>query len=142
MQQPSYHYLMMRCHTAFQKQVYDRLSDLPLSSGQPKILDYLYERDGCIQREIAAGCLIEPASVTSLLAKMEQQGYVERRQVKGDRRALRVFLTEQGRSMACRVRQVLEETERQALGDLNEEEKEILNALLQRIGHALHQDTL
>ena len=68
-----------------------------ITRAQPWILDYLSEHDGCIQRELADRSHFDPASITSALAGMEEQGYVRRESVKGDKRALRVYLTELGR---------------------------------------------
>ena len=40
-----------------------------ITKGQPRILDYLSENDGCIQREIAKHCHIEPATVFSKVSR-------------------------------------------------------------------------
>ena len=62
-----------------------------ITRAQPWILDYLSEHDGCIQRELAERSHFDPASITSALAGMEEQGYVRRESVKGDKRALTGF---------------------------------------------------
>ena len=60
------HYLLMTDHFLFQKTLFGKIKETGLSIGQPKVLDYLKEHDGTTQREIAAACQIEPASLTSL----------------------------------------------------------------------------
>ena len=67
-----------------------------LSSGQPRMLNYLFQNNGCIQREIAVAFNMEPASITSVLNSMEKAGLIIRKPVKGDKRALEVWLTEKG----------------------------------------------
>ena len=66
------HYLLMTDHFLFQKTLFGKIKETGLSIGQPKVLDYLKEHDGTTQREIAAACQIEPASLTSILNGMEK----------------------------------------------------------------------
>lgn len=56
-----------------------KLKDTGLTLGQPKVLDYLQDHDGANQAEIARACHIEPASLTSVLNRMEEKALVERR---------------------------------------------------------------
>ena len=71
----SLHYLLMSDHLMVQKALLNRIKDTGLTSGQPKILDYLMHHDGAIQKEIAVFCHIEPASLTVILNGMENKGY-------------------------------------------------------------------
>ena len=52
----SLHYLLMSDHFLFQKSLVASVKDTGLTPGQPKILDYLINHDGAIQREIAVSC--------------------------------------------------------------------------------------
>lgn len=124
---------MLLNHSAYQKLVYERLDKLNLSIGQPKVLDFLYEHNGCMQKEIAHGCMIQQASVTSLLLKMEQGGYIRRVTENGNRRSLYVYLTEKGTQTARQVREVMAQTEEEALAGFCEEERETLLSMLSRI---------
>ena len=63
----SFHYLSMANHMMVQKKLMEQLKDTGLTLGQPKVLDYLKDHDGASQKEIAAGCLIEAGSLTSIL---------------------------------------------------------------------------
>lgn len=94
----SYHKLMMENHTLFSKMVFERLSGQELSAGQPKVLEYLIEHDGVAQKDIAEACIIEPATATSLLARMEKTGLIDRRGREDDKRYILVYLTEKGRA--------------------------------------------
>lgn len=137
----SYHYLMLLNQSAYQKQVFDHLYEMELSIGQPKILDFLYEHNGCMQKEIAKGCMIEPASVTSILLKMEKDGYIDRVSEAGNRRSLYVHLTEKGLKSALKVREIMQETEEKALKALSFKERETLLHLLKRVNVGLLDDT-
>ncbi|MDY3014700.1 MAG: MarR family transcriptional regulator [Evtepia sp.] len=104
----SFHYLLMVTQSLFQRSVMAALSQSGLTAGQPKVLDYLGLHDGAVQRAIAAGCQIEPATLSGLLSRMEDKGLIYRQSVPGDKRASRVFLTPLGWQKQKEVRQVLE----------------------------------
>ena len=61
------HYLLLADHLTFQKLLMTRIRDTGLTPGQPKVLDYLRCHDGAVQKDIAAACRIEPATITSVL---------------------------------------------------------------------------
>lgn len=107
----SFHYMLMACHTQLQKRVFALLKDTGLTPGQPKILDYLRQKEGVSQREIARFCHIEPASAAAILLGMEQKGMIERRPVEKDRRTMEVMLTDYGRQLAEKVQGIFDQIE-------------------------------
>lgn len=137
----SYHYLLLLNHSIYQKKMYEAIENLKLSIGQPKVFDFLKDHDGCIQKEIAVGCQIEPASVTSILLTMEKRGFIERRSINDNRRAHYVFLTEEGKRIANLVREAMLKVEEQVLENFTTEEKEILIKLLKKANYNLLDDT-
>ncbi len=58
-----------------------------LSTGQPKILEYLSRQDSRMQKDIAAALDIEPATVSQILYNMEQAGLIKRSEPAERRRA-------------------------------------------------------
>lgn len=125
----SLHYYLMACQGLLQKQLFSKLSDTGLTLGQPKILEFLSHSEGCQQKEIAAACKIEPATVTSLLLNMENFGLIQRRTEPGNRRSLHVYLTKQGRVMMERTLAGLEDTVGQAFDGIPEEQEGFREAL-------------
>ena len=121
----SFHYLLLANQSMVHRQLLAQLKDTGLTLGQPKVLDYLQDHDGAHQAEIARACHIEPASLTSVLNRMEEKALVERRTQKGDRRSFAVYLTEQGRQMARR--------EEQAFAGVSEAEREQFLAVFRRV---------
>lgn len=61
------------------------------------ILRLLAARDGLKSSEVAARGWSTPATVTSVVDTLVRDGYVERRREDGDRRVVRLYLTEAGR---------------------------------------------
>ena len=80
-----YHKLMLENQSLFTKMVFDELNNENITIGQPKVLEYLFTHDGAIQKNIAEACQIEPATLTSLLLRMEKNNLVERKNKNGDK---------------------------------------------------------
>lgn len=127
------HYLLMANHLLFQKALLAGIKDTKLTLGQPKVLDYLRSHDGAVQKEIAAACHIEPATLTSVLLGMENKELITRQTQNGNRRSLYVFLTGKGRELAERAALEFDKIEENALYGFTDTEKEALNDFLTRI---------
>ena len=84
----SFHYTLMANQALVQKKIIEKLKGTNLTIGQPKVLDFLKEQDGISQKDIAKGCMIEQASLTSILHRMEDLGMIERKMINGNRRSL------------------------------------------------------
>lgn len=129
----SFHNLLFVSQSLFNKRLYTALQGTGLSSGQPKVLEYLSRNDGSVQKDIAAGCQIEPATVTSLLPRMEAAGLIERRSENGNRRSLYVYLTDKGRDRAAQIEDAFKALEREAFEGIPEIEREAFMTAFCRI---------
>lgn len=127
------HYYLMADHSLFHKALFASIKSTGLTSGQPKVLDYLAEHDGAVQKDIAAGCCIEPATLTNLLNGMEKEKLLERKQTGENRRSYHIFLTPKGKTLCEIIRQEFKAIEYRALGGFTSEEKQLLNTYLDRI---------
>ena len=119
----SFHYLLMATQSLFQRSVMAELNGWGLTAGQPKVLDYLGRHDGSVQKAIAAGCQIDPATLTGLLNRMEEKGLTRRCNEDGNRRSLHVYLTEQGWAKQREVRQTMERQSEVVQAGLSEEQR-------------------
>lgn len=129
----SFHYLLMASQALFQRKVMAHLTDCGLTAGQPKVLDYLGLHNGSVQKAIAAGCQIEPATLTGILNRMEEKGLIYRQMENGDRRSLHVYLTEEGKEKQKLVRETLEGLTREILLEISPEEQQVLLECLVKI---------
>ena len=109
--------------------------ELDLPNGQPKVLYILQAVEGCVQKELARICKIRPSSMTVLLEKTEQNGYIykETAKVSGGKRAFCIYLTEEGRSLAAKITDLVECLEEKSFQGFSEEEKQTLFCLLDRV---------
>ena len=129
----SLHYLLMANHFMIQKALVTSVKDTGLTSGQPKVLDYLKNHNGAVQKDIAAGCHIEPASLTAILNGMETKGLIERRLCPDNHRFYNVYLTETGRLYVGRLENEFDTIESYALQNFSEADKEQLIEDLSRM---------
>ena len=129
----SFHYLSMINHMTVQKKLMEQLKDTGLTLGQPKVLDYLKDHDGASQKEIAAGCLIEAGSLTSILNRMEEKDLIERKILNGNRRTFHIFMTESGKKNQKLVEETFEKIEETALNNISEEEQKVFMEIFHRI---------
>ena len=137
---PSLHYLLMRSHSLFNHRILEDAAELGLSPGQPKVLEYLRLHGTQNQRSIADYCRIEPATVGSILSRMEEAGLVERCQKARDRRALYVSLTPAGEAAASSLAAVFDRVDDLAVSLLTAAEAAQLTALLEKVCAALPEE--
>lgn len=129
----SIHYLLMKAHTALNKKILSQAYEIGLSPGQPRILEYLASHDGSDQKTIATHCEIEPATVGSILGRMENTGLIERKQREGNRRSLFVFLTDKGRSASKQMENIFILSDKQAIKNLTEKDVDELTRILTKL---------
>jgi DNA-binding MarR family transcriptional regulator len=86
-------------HRQMMKELERELAPLELGPGRYLYLFGLYIRDGRKQQELADVIGIDKAAVTRALSRLEQSGYIYRKEDREDRRATRVYLTPKGRDL-------------------------------------------
>lgn len=119
----SFHYLSMAVHSMIQKNFMEQVKSSGLTSGQPKVLDYLRDHNGANQKEIAAACHIEPGSLTSVLNRMEEKGLIERRMLEGNRRTFYIFMTDEGSRLKDLVEDNFASIEKKAFRNISSEKQ-------------------
>lgn len=134
------HFQLMRAFHYSYKYIMRRTQALGLCPGQPKILEYLLEHDGCIARDICEGCVLDKSTMTSLLARMERQGLIVKEEDPCDKRAARIRLTDRGRDMADRVKEIFRATDAWTLRDMPEADRRRLTRLLQTVISNLEEE--
>ena len=133
MNQETFHYLQYAVHMLIHKQLLAGLKGAGLSIGQPKVLDYLKDHDGAVQKDIAKGCFVEPASLSGLLDNMEKKGLIRRAANENSRRSVSVWLTELGWAQVEHVTRVFDEIEQTALAGFSAQERRQVASFQQRV---------
>lgn len=94
---------------AFVRALQTRLAAHGVPFGHWTFLRVLWEEDGITQRALSeAAAVAEPSTATAIRA-MEDLGYVSRRQVRGNRKNVYVYLTAKGRALKAKLEPLAEE---------------------------------
>jgi MarR family transcriptional regulator for hemolysin len=97
-----------------------------LSAAQWRLLVRLVKEEGVAQARLAELLEIEPISVSRLLDRMEEGGWVERRPDASDRRVRMIFPTDKSREAFAAIKSVAGEVYDVALAGLSADERQTL----------------
>lgn len=117
-----------------------RASCYGLSAAQWRLLVRLVKDEGVAQARLAELLEIEPISVSRLLDRMEEGGWIERRPDAGDRRVRMVFPTARSREAFAHVKSMAGEVYEEALAGLSQQARrgtiEGLSAIVNNLSQA------
>ena len=115
---------------AFNRSLQMRLNTEGVTFGQWIFLRILWTHDGLSQRELSEKAhLTEPTAHTALL-RMEELGFITRRNVGSNKRRQHAFLTKKGWDLRDRLEPLAVETNALATDGLSDDEVQILRRAL------------
>lgn len=117
-----------------------RHDGVDIYKGQYRCLFVLENVDAIAQKELAKLLQIRPTSVSELLSRLEQKGWVQRTASEADKRVILVSLTENGRTEAKRARRENARVHCEMLSPLTAEEKEAFYHILEKIRHFYQEE--
>jgi len=124
----------------FSRSLLIRLAQHDITFGHWVFLRILWAEDGLSQRRLSElANLTEPTTHTAL-AKLEQLGYLERRNLDGNRRRQHAFLTPAGRALRETLEPMAIEVNDISLQGISEAEREGLRRILTQIIANLEED--
>lgn len=100
---------------------------------QRRILIILRDEESITQRELTEKLSIKPASVSEVLAKLANKGYIIRVPSSIDKRTMVISLTEEGRRIADEAYQSRSLRIVEMLSCLEDDEKDTLLSLLEKL---------
>ena len=111
------------------------LADLNLTAAEINVLANLADRGTLNVRELSAETGTRSSTLTGVLDRLENRGYLSRELDPTDRRSFRLPLTEVGQTIAARVQAAVTDLERGALAGLSAAQiagfHAVINALLE-----------
>jgi len=116
-----------------QRRLSSRLSAFGLTPPQWGVLITLFEVDGLSPTDLAARTAIDGPTMTGVLDRLEQAGFVYRQRDPRDRRMLGVYLTESGRALHDALPRVIWEANEEALDGLSDQQVAALFAMLRQV---------
>lgn len=126
--------LVLKVFHAQKNRVRPEMALIGLSPGQPKLLTFLALNGECFQKDLAAACDIEAATISKLLNSLEENGLIRRDPHSGDRRATRIALTEAGSWLyETEIRPRIGAINQCSLSGFTPEEAELFQRFLKRM---------
>ncbi|MGP4081676.1 MarR family winged helix-turn-helix transcriptional regulator [Pseudalkalibacillus sp. R45] len=98
------------------------------------VLELLYHKGPHPLQKIGGKILLASGSITYVVDKLEEKGYLERKACEKDRRITYAFLTEKGKTLMEDIFPSHEEVLKQALSGITEDEKTEAIRLLKELG--------
>lgn len=98
------------------RKVFDEIG---LHTAQAHVLRVLATREGVNQRDLADQMMIAPPTMSGIVSRMLKAGLVERRDDPGDKRAVRIYLTDSGRNTCEKVERAIAAVETDLIGGLS-----------------------
>lgn len=107
-----------------------RLQTENVTFGQWIFLRILWQGDGLSQRELSDKANLTEPTAHSALIRMEELGYIVRRNIEGNKRRQHAFLTEKGWELRDLLEPLAHEVNEIALAGLNQDERKTLHKAL------------
>ena len=130
---------LLLAHLAFKKNVETNLKKYGLNPGNPRVLLYISDHEGCSQKDLAETFFIESCTLSSVLANMEENGFIERKRNKNDRRSYTIYTTSKGQQVLEIIRSQFEKSIDTALAGFSVEEAVQLHDYLSRVADNLKE---
>ena len=124
---------LFHTHLAVKKSIVKGISGLGLKASQPKILYYICTHEGCQQKDVAENCFLETATLSSVLPNLERKKLIRRVPDDVDKRAYKIYATEEGRKLREVIDRQLEKTMEKAFDGFSQEEIHAFWKYLDRI---------
>lgn len=128
---------LLIAHLSFKKNVETKLKKYGLNPGNPKVMLYISDHEGCSQKDLAEAFYIESCTLSSVLTNMEENGFIERKRCEKDKRSYTIYTTAKGRQIAKLVKKQFEMTIETALSGFSPEEAALLHDFLNRVSDNL-----
>ena len=126
-------YLLYRISRRLNAHLRDEMRRESVTIHRWRILAVLSAHDGLSLSELATYTVKEQSVISRVAEQMAQDGLVRRDADKGDRRVVRLYLTERGRRLFGRVFPLAQVHHRRATGTLTATEQKTLVRLLHKM---------
>ncbi|GGK35030.1 MarR family transcriptional regulator [Caldalkalibacillus thermarum] len=100
------------------------------------VLELLYHKGDHPLQQIGEKILLASGSITYVVDKLEEKGYLVRRPCPRDRRVMYATLTDAGRDLVERIFPAHASAMHEAMEGISTDEKEVVIELLKKLGHS------
>ncbi len=111
-----------------------------IHSGQGRVLVHLHGQDNVPQWKIAEAMNTSPAAITSILKRMERDGWIIRARDPNDQRTVRIRMSDKARALEEDVQGTFMQIEEEISAIYTQEERQQLRHLLVKLSKRLSKD--
>ena len=121
-------FLIKQIHIAFETRCHKNLQRYNLTPSQMDVLLYLkkHEEDTLTQRDLEIGLTLKNPTVTGLLNRLEEKGFITREQNLDDKRSKFIKMTDKSERVLEDAYLYIQELDAKMLNGISKEEKEQL----------------
>ena len=119
-------FLMHHAGRLLRRRFEEKGAEYGLSAAQWRLLVHVVKAEGVPQARLAELLEIEPISVSRLVDRMEEAGWIERRQDASDRRVRMIFPTDKSREIYGEIKSVAGDVYNEGLAGLTDAERRVL----------------
>ena len=128
-----YGYLIRVLENCMGQAMNNALASMDLTAAQGHIMGYItHRKTPPCARDIEEAFQLSHPTVSGILSRLEQKGFIEMRPDEQDRRCKRIYILEKGMQLDETMHQTIHATEEALVRNFTEEEKAQFAALLQR----------
>lgn len=107
------------------------LTSVELTGAQGHIMGYItHQPEPPCARDLEEAFQLSHPTVSGILSRLEQKGFIEMRPDEQDRRCKRIYVMEKGLQLDETMHRVMRENEEKLVKNFTEEEKELFQTLL------------
>jgi DNA-binding MarR family transcriptional regulator len=128
-------YLVSHLNLDLQNELDSRLKHYQIDIKLWPVLFALWQEEGVSQTELSRRCDVANYTMTRLLDQLQSLGLIVRHQEEDNRRTFLIYLTDQAKAMEQDLVREAERVNEGFLGKLDEQERDVLMALLNKINH-------
>ncbi len=128
-------FLFKQINNNYEKELNRRLRMLGLTSSQCEVLDYLFtsNKEAVTQHDIERALSLKNPTVTGLLKRLDEKGFILVVPDEDDKRCKNVFLTEKAYDIQRRMEEERKEMDKMLTLGMTRREVDALNKMLEKV---------
>lgn len=128
-------FMFKQINNVYEKEFNNRLRTLGITASQCAVLDYLFdcEKEEVTQRDIEKGLNLRNPTVTGLLKRLDEKGYILSVPSNIDKRCKNIYLTEKAYDIQKRMENQRRKLDKMLTIGMNKKEIEALEKMLNKV---------
>ncbi len=128
-------FMFKQINTIYEKDLNNLLKTLGLTASQCAVLDYLFHssEEAVNQRDIEKALSLQNPTVTGLLKRLEEKGYIFSVPSNKDRRCKNIYLTEKAYDIQRKMEAHRKKIDKKFTLGMNKKEKAALEKMLEKV---------